>query len=52
MPDELEEEDVNRSVSKESLEVPHGAIAQNEETTDLRIQRKICELHVDRSDEM
>ena len=52
LPDELEEEDVNRSVSKESLEVPLAAIAQNEDTTELRIQRKNCELHVDRSDEM
>ena len=48
LPDDLEEEDV----SKESLEVPHAAIAQHEDISDLRIQRENCELETDGSDEM
>ena len=52
MPDELEEEDVDRSVTEESLEVPVADNAQTEDTTDFTIQRMSCELPTDRSEEM
>ena len=52
MPDDLEEEDVTRSVSEESLEVPVADNAQTEDTTDFTIQRMSCELPTDRSEVM
>ena len=50
--DDLEEEDVTRSVTEESLEVPVTNNAQTKDTEDFTIQRMSCKLPTDRSEMM
>ena len=52
MPDDLEEEDVTRSVSEETLEVPVAVNAQTKDTADFTIQRMSSELPNDWSEEV
>ena len=52
MPDDLEEEDVTRTVTEETLEVPVADDALNEDTADFTIQRMSSELPNDWSEEV